>query len=152
MANSTVNRLPIRVGETYHTGQAPVHGGAHIFAGCMIAALASGGMAVPGSTASSGAAFGVSTHEQDATSASDDTLQVRYETDSDFVFDNDTAAAFSDSTPIGTVAYMVDDHTVSTSSNSGARFAAGTFRGMLPEGPRIHISGNMPLMMAGLAS
>lgn len=153
MANSTVNREIVRVGPAGHTIQGPVKGSSHLYAGTLIAQLASGGMFVPGSTASSGAAVGVAQHEVDTTGVADDVAQIRYETDSDFVFANDGTNPFVDATLVGSVAYMVDDHTVSINSSSGARFAGGLYQGLTADGGvRVHVTTKMPQIMAATAS
>jgi hypothetical protein len=112
-----------------------VDGGAHIYEGTFVSQLTATGMLVPGSTASSGPAVGVSKHEQDNTSGSDGAKRCEFETDRVFLFANGTAGdACSEATMLGSPLFMIDDHTVADNDNSGARQRAGYFMGMEPDG------------------
>ncbi len=152
MANTTVNLNIYRVGPEGHHIDMPVDGGSHLYKGSFVANLNSGGMAVPGSTASSGPALGVATHEVDASAVGDNIKNVRVETDRDFLFPCGTSGdAVTDATPKGTLLYMVDDHTVSTVSTS--RQLAGIFQGMDASGMcRVHVSTKNVAIAAGLAN
>lgn len=135
MSNSTQNRILKPIGKGARPVTLPVDGGSHIYAAIMVAQLTSGAMLVPGSTASSGPCVGVSTHEQDATSASDADLRCAVLTEGIFVFVNGTSTdACSEATPLGAPLFMLDDHTVADNDNGGTLQRAGYFMGMEPDG------------------
>lgn len=144
MANTTVNLEIYRVGPDGEHLQLPVDGGAHIYKGTLLSTLTATGMAVPGSTAGSGRAVAVSTHEQDASAVADGVKEVRAETDRDFLFANGAGGdACSDATLIGATLWMVDDHTVGDNDGGATRQIAGTFRGMDPSGKvRVRVTPN----------
>ncbi len=113
----------------------PVDGGAHIYAGTLVSQLTSTGMLVPGSTASSGAAVGVASHDVDNTDGSDGDLRCKVLTGQIFLFANGTSTdACSEATLMFTPVYMSDDHTVYDNSASDTLKAAGRFCGMEPDG------------------
>lgn len=134
MSNTTVNLLPKPIGKGFRELDWPVDGGSHLYTGSLISQLTSTGMLVPGSTASSGAAVGVASHEVDNT-GSDGDKRCKLLTDGVFVFANGTDTdACSEATALFSVVYMVDDHTVADNSASSTRQAAGLFMGMEPDG------------------
>lgn len=135
MANSLVNLITKTSGSGGRNLHVPVDGGAHIFEGTLVSQLNSTAMLVPGSTASSGPAVGVATHEQDNSGGSDSDKRCVIHTDRVFEFANaEGGDACSEATPLFSVVYMVDDHTIADNSNSGARQAAGRFMGMTEDG------------------
>jgi hypothetical protein len=136
MANSTINLLlktiGVGPGREYFL---PVDGGAHIYEGTLVSQLSATAAAVPGSTALSGPAIGVAVHESDNSSGSDGTTRLRVKADQVFEFANAAGGdACSEATPLFSVVYMYDDHTIADNSNSGARQKAGRFCGMSDDG------------------
>ncbi len=135
MSNSTVNLPIFPVGKGGRAANLPVDAGSHIYAGTLVSQLDATSMLVPGSTALSGPAIGISTHEQDATSGSDGDKRCIVITDVVVALKNAAAPhACSEAVAFGAVVYMQDDHTISADSNTGAYFAAGTFVGMEEDG------------------
>jgi hypothetical protein len=134
MANTTVDLTFESVGaggRTIHV----VGGAAAIYTGTMVSQLDADQTLVAGSTAASGPCIGIATHHA-AIGA-----ECAVETDVAWSFDNATAGdACSATTPVGSVVYMYDDHTIADNSNSGARFPAGTFLGMDGSKVRIYVS------------
>lgn len=120
----------------------PVDGGSTIYEGTLVSQLAATGMLVPASTANSGPAIGVATHDQDNASGSDGDVRCVVETDRIFLFANGTSTdACSEATLIGSTVYCGDDHTVYDNDNSGTLFPAGLFMGMEPDGlVRVYVS------------
>ena len=109
-------------------------GAAAIYTGTMVSQLDADQTIVAGSTAASGPCIGVATHHA-AIGA-----EVAIETDGAYTFPNAADGdACSASTPIGSVVYMYDDHTIADNSNGGARFPAGTFLGMDGDKVRVYI-------------
>src|SRR5262249_15703968 len=97
--------------------------------------LTATGMLVPGSTASSGPAIGVATHDQDNTDGSDGDLRCIVATDKIYLFANGlTTDACSEATLLGAPVYMHDDHTVYDNDAGGTLKRAGYFAGMEPDG------------------
>lgn len=134
MANATSNLTRRTVGSGGRNFNLPVDGGSHIYEGTLIAQLAATGAAVPATTALSGAAVGVATHEVDNTGA-DGAKRVLIESDRIFEFANAAGGdACSEATPLFAVVYMTDDHTIADNSSSGTRPAAGRFAGMSEDG------------------
>jgi hypothetical protein len=134
MSNATKNLTIYQYGKHERDVDLPVDGGSHIYSGTMVSQLSSGAMLVPGSTASSGPAVGVATFEADNTSGSDGDLRMTVRTGI-FEFANGTATdACSEATPIWSVVYMGDDHTVFDNDNSGTLQKAGRFCGMSEDG------------------
>ncbi len=123
MANTDRNLNIKRVGPEGHHVDYNVDGGAHIYRGVFLAALTATGMVVPGTTAGSGHACAVATHEQDASASADNIKSVRGETDRDFIMANDADDPFTIADLPGATAWMVDDHTVSSDSDGGTRKA-----------------------------
>lgn len=113
----------------------PVAGGSHIFEGTMVAQLASTNMLVPGSTASSGPAIGVATHEVDATNSSDSDKRCKVRFGTVFEYTNGTNTdACSETTPLFSVVYMGDDHTIFDNDGGATLKPAGRFMGMTDDG------------------
>lgn len=134
MSNATSNLLRKQVGKDGRIFHLPVDGGSHIYEGTLVSQLTATAMLVPGSTASSGPAIGVATHESNNTGSDGDT-RCAVETDRVFVFANGlTTDACSEATPIGAPVYMHDDHTVYDNDASGTLMRAGYFAGMEPDG------------------
>jgi len=135
MANTTKNLGVKTVGEGGRSINLPVDGGSHLYRGSLISQLTATGMCVPGSTAASGPAIGVAEHEQDNTGA-DAAKRVVIHTDRIFVFANtaDAGDDFTETDMIGSVAYMLDDHTVQNNDEGGTLKPAGLFMGMEEDG------------------
>lgn len=132
MSNSTVPRVVESVGQGGRDITLPVDGGSVIVRGTLVAQLATGCL-VPGSTASSGPAVGVSMQDADNTSGADGALRCKVHTDKIFLFPNGlTTDACSEATPMGAPVYMHDDHTVYDNDASGTLKRAGYFAGMEP--------------------
>lgn len=124
MANTTVNLIREPVGAEGKTIHVAV-GASAIKEGILVAQLDADATLVPGSTALSGDAIGVSTHEAAALG------RCAVETDRQYLFANATGGdACSAATPIGWTVYMSDDHTIADNSASGTRLKAGMFMGM----------------------
>lgn len=152
MSNTDRNLNIKRVGPEGHHHHYPVDGGSHIYRGVFLAPLTATGMMVPGTTALSGHAVAIATHEQDATGLADAAKHVRGEFDRDFVVGNDDTNPFTEADLPGAIAWMVDDHTVSNSSNGGTRKAGGIFQGMEVEGPRVQVTPKIATMIAESAA
>jgi len=135
MSNSTTNLALFPYGKGGREVFLPVDGGAHIYAGTLVSQLTSTSMLVPGSTASSGAAIGVATHEVDNSAGSDGDLRCKVQYGQIFLFANGSNTdACSEATPMFSVVYMGDDHTVFDNSASSTLKAAGRFMGFEPDG------------------
>jgi len=134
MANATNNMNQLANGKGGIQINIPVKGATRIYDGIMIAQLTSTGMAVPGSTASSGACVGVATHEVNNTSGADGDARLVVEVEALFRFANASANPFSVATPIGSPAYMSDDHTVNSTDVGATLKKCGYFYGMEPDG------------------
>ncbi len=135
MSNATSAIYTLPYGKEPRKVVLPMDGGASIFQGTMVSQLTSTAMAVPGSTASSGPAVGVASHDQDNAAGSDSTLRVELLTDGIFLFANGTSTdACSEATKLFSVVYMGDDHTVFDNSNGSTLQPAGRFCGMEPDG------------------
>lgn len=149
MSNASSNQ----VYEPYGLGgrhiDLPVDGGSHIYEGTLVAQLLATACLVAGSTASSGPAVGVATHEVDNSSGSDAAKRCRVYTDKIFCFANgSTTDACSEATPLFSVVYMLDDHTIADNSNGGTLQPAGLFMGMDESGKvRVYVghASNMEL-------
>jgi hypothetical protein len=152
MANATSNLDKCGVGTDGRRFHVPVDAGQHIYENTLISQLTATGMAVPTSTASSGPAIGVATHECDATSGSDGDNRLVVETDRTYCFTNGASTdAFSEASLIGSLAYAFDDHTVYNNSNGGTLRAAGLFLGIEASGKvRVYVS-PLATMLASLA-
>lgn len=152
MANATSNLDKCAAGADGRRFHVPVDAGTHIYENTLISQLTATGMAVPTSTASSGAAIGVATHECDATAGSDGDYRLVVETDRSYCFANGaTTDAFSEASLIGSLAFALDDHTVADNSNGGTLQAAGLFLGMEASGKvRVYVS-PLATMLASLA-
>ncbi len=135
MTNSILNLAVFPYGQGGREVVLPVDGGAHIYAGTLVAQLSGTGMLVPGSTASTGSAVGVALMECDNTDGSDGDLRCKVAYGQIFLFANGlTTDACSEATLMGTPVYMGDDHTVFDNSAGGTLKAAGRFLGMEPDG------------------
>jgi len=134
MAISTINLVRRPYGKSGRDINLPVDGGTHIYEGTLVSQLNATSMLVPGSTAASGPAIGVSTHEQDNSLGADAALRCDVETDRNFIFANATGAdAVSEATPYGSVVWMYDDHTIADNSAGETRQPAGYFAGLEPD-------------------
>lgn len=135
MSNATANLTTLPYGKGGREVVLPVDGGTHIYAGTMVSQLASTGMLVPTSTASSGPAVGVAVHEQDNSAGADAALRCKVITGQIFLFANGTSTdACSEATLMYAPVYAADDHTVYDNSASGTLKRAGRFMGMEPDG------------------
>lgn len=134
MANTTKNLLIRTVGAEGRRVDLPVDGGSHLYTGSMVAQLNATAAAVPATTALSGPVVGVSSHEINNTGA-DGAKRVTLDTSRVFEFDNAGGGdACSEATPLWSVVYAEDDHTIADNSNAGARPKAGRFVGMSEDG------------------
>jgi len=134
MSNATSNLIRRPYGKDGRDIFLPVDGGSHVYEGTLVSQLSSTAMLVPGSTASSGAAVGVAVHEVDNTGA-DGAKRCVVETDRIFEFANGlTTDACSEATPLYSVVYMGDDHTIFDNSAGSTLQAAGRFMGMSEDG------------------
>lgn len=135
MSNSTKNLIRHPYGKDGRDIHLPVDGGSHIYEGVLVAQLNATAMLVPGSTASSGAAVGVSVHEQNNSAGADGAKRCVVETDRIFEFANGlTTDACSEATPLFSVVYMGDDHTIFDNSAGSTLQPAGRFMGMSEDG------------------
>lgn len=132
----------------------PVDGGTAIYEGALVSQLTATGMLVPTSTANSGPAIGVATHDQNNSSGSDGDVRVVVETDRIFIFANGTSTdACSEATLIGSPVYAYDDHTVYDNDASGTLAVAGLFMGMEPDGTvRVYVSSHRMAAAATIAA
>jgi uncharacterized lipoprotein NlpE involved in copper resistance len=138
MANSDKNLIRRPYGKDGRDVHLPVDGGAHIYEGTLVAQLAATAMLVPGSTATGGPAVGMATHEVDNSAGDDEDLRCVVETDRIFELANDGSNPFSEDVAMFARAYMVDDHTVGTSTVGGTLKPAGRFVGMT-EGGKVRV-------------
>jgi len=137
MTNAAANRQPTSVGKEGRKLNIGVDAGTHIYEGTLISQLTATGMAVPYSTASSGPVVGVSMHEADnsASGAADGDKEVQVEWDAEFVFANGTSTdEVLVSTPLGTVLFGTDDHTIALTDGGTGRQPVGFFCGLEPDG------------------
>lgn len=108
--------------------------GGTIYEGTMVAQLVATGLLVAATTAGAGPVIGKATHN--AVSGE----RCLIETDRVYALTNGTTA-FSDADLVGSPAYAVDDNSVSSNDNSGARLRCGTFMGMEADGKvRVRLS------------
>lgn len=134
MPNATGNLQPSPVGKEGRKLNIGVKGTTHIYEGTMISQMSTG-LAAPYSTASSGPCVGVSQHEQDNSGGSDGDKDVQIEWDCEFVFANGEGAdEVLASTPLGTILYGTDDHTLALTSGGGTRQPTCFFCGLEPDG------------------
>lgn len=146
MANSIVNLQSTPVGKEGRKLNVGVKAATHIFEGTMIAQIIASGMAVPYSTAASGKCVGIAQHEQDNSAAADGDHEIQIEWDSEFVFANGSGGdAVLASTPLGTILYGTDDHTIALTDGGGTRQPACRFRGLEPDG-RVRVTINPDLL------
>ncbi len=126
----------------------PVKATTQLFEGSLVAQIA--GACCPASTAGAGDIVGVA--ESDALGgASDGAKRMSVLTDQIFIFKNGVAA-FSDATPIGTLAFAEDDNSVGV-GGLGAQQIAGRFAGFEDDGRvRIYISESGSSESAGCQS
>lgn len=135
MSNATASIVTLPYGQGGREIRLPVDGGSKVFQGTLVAQLTATGMLVAGSTASSGPAVGVATHDVDNSAGSDGDLRCIVRTDQIFLFANGTSTdACSEATLLGAPVYMSDDHTVFDNDASGTLMRAGYFAGMEPDG------------------
>lgn len=133
MANATAAIQLDPVGQEGRRFHVPVDGGSTIYAGTMVACLIATGMLVPATTAGAGPAIGKALHDVDNSAGADGAKRCLIETDRVYRLTNGSTA-FSDANVIGCPAYAVDDNSVSSNDNSGARLRCGTFLGMESDG------------------
>lgn len=119
----------------------PVAATTQIYEGTLVAWK--GSALVPASTTGAGDAVGVAEHDA-LGGASDGLVRVMVWTDKEFCFPNGSNA-FSDATPVGTVAFCEDDHTVGTGGIGGTgEGVAGLFMGMNDDGQvRVYVFPNV---------
>lgn len=134
MAISTVNLTVYPYGKGGRSISLPVGAAKHIYAGTLVSQLTTGSGLTAASTALSGRAIGVAAHEQDNSAGALGDLRCSVLTDQIFLFSNDSTNAFAETSPLGQIAYAVDDHTVGTKSVGDTLQRAGFFAGMEPDG------------------
>lgn len=135
MTNATTNLIYRPYGQGGRDIDLPVDGGAHIYEGTLVSQLTATAMLCPGSTASSGPAVGVATHEVDNTDGDDGDLRCRVHTGKIFSYPNGTSTdACSEATKLFSVVYMGDDHTIFDNSAGSTLQPAGRFMGMNEDG------------------
>ncbi len=135
MANTTENLIVNSIGKEGREVHLPVAASTHIYEGTFIAQSTGAGTAVPGSTASSGQAVAVSTHEVDNSAGIAGAKRVACETDRVFEFANGAGGdACSEATDLFAQLYMIDDHTVADNDGGASRQKAGLFMGMSENG------------------
>jgi hypothetical protein len=136
MALLTKDKMISTVGREGRLANLPVDDESLIYKGAMVAQLTATGMAVPGSTASSGRCVGIAQHQQSAIgAAADGSKRVLVEWDRVFELDNGGGAdAFSDASPMFATAWMIDDQTVGDNDGGATRQIAGTFVGFSENG------------------
>jgi hypothetical protein len=119
----------------------PVAANQQLYQGQLVSYL-SGGL-VPGSTAGAGDAVGVAEADALGTATLGQT-RVMVWTDREFTFNNGVNA-FTDATPIGSLAYMEDDHTLGTGGVGGSgEGVGGLFMGMNDDGSiRVYVFPNI---------
>jgi len=132
MSNATKTLRLFPFGKDGRQINMPVDGGAVIYGGTLVAQLAATGMLVAGSTAGSGPCCGVAEHDQDATGVGDAVKRCMIMTDEIFMFAGKSGDAPTEATPLGTVVYAEDDHTIALTA--GSLFQAGLFMGIEPDG------------------
>lgn len=153
MANATANRDRYVIGKEGRDIHLPVAAAVQLYAQTMVIQLLAGGVTNVGVAATAIAICGVAQHEVNNTAGPLDAKRVAVETDREFVFDNDTANPVSETLPIGTALYAVDNHTLGTSSVSATLKFAGTFHGMEPNGKvRVMVANNNVTLAAALIS
>lgn len=101
-----------------------VKANAVIWQGAMVAVDAAG-LAVPAAAVAAHKVLGAAKQRADNTGGPDGAVRVQAEVGV-YRFDNSAAGDLIALTDIGSPAYVVDDHTVAKTSNSGARPVAGT--------------------------
>ena len=121
MANATSMIQMNRVGADGRRFHLPA--GATIYEGTMVAQLLATGLLVPATTAGAGPAIGKATHG----AASGERCQI--ETNCVYALTNGSTA-FTDADLVGSPCYAVDDNSVSSNDNSGARQPCGVFMGL----------------------
>lgn len=135
MSNATESIFTRPYGQGGRNIYLPVDGGSKGFKGILVSQLTATAMLVAGSTASSGPAVGVATHDFDNSAGSDGDVRCIVRTDQIFLFANGTSTdACSEATLLGAPVYMADDHTVYDNDASGTLKRAGYFAGMEPDG------------------
>lgn len=141
MANLTAGVAPKPYGGGGRKIDLPVKATQQIYQGQLVAY--SGAGLVPGSTAGAGDAVGIAEHDA-LGGASDGLTRLIVWTDHTFTLNNG-ANAFTDATPVGTLAYMEDDHTAGTGGTGGSgEGVAGLFMGMNDDGTvRVYVFPNI---------
>ncbi len=135
MSNATTSLILKPYGKGGRSLTLPVDGGTTIYAGTLVAQLTATGMLVPASTAGSGPAIGVATHDVDNSAGSDGDKRCIVLTEQIFVFANGSNTdACSEATLLGSPVFAYDDHTVYDNDASGTLMRAGFFLGMEPDG------------------
>jgi hypothetical protein len=137
MSNATGSLAYAPYGQGGRNVHLPVDAASKVYKGALVSQLTATGMLVAGSTASSGPAVGVATHDADntASGAADGDVRCVVHTDRVFLFANGTSTdACSEATLMGAPVYMHDDHTVYDNDASGTLMRAGYFAGMHPDG------------------
>lgn len=132
MANQTSNLALFPYGQGGRSIVLPVAASTHIYAGTMVSQLSSGSGLCAASTAASGRVVGVAAHEQNNASGSLGDLRCEVITDRIFLMANDSTNAFAETSPLGQIAYAVDDHTVGTKSVGDTLVRAGYYMGLEP--------------------
>jgi len=125
MANATKRIQLNGIGATGRRFHLPA--GGTIYEGTMVSQLVADGTVVAATTAGAGPAIGKATHG--AVSGE----RVLIETERVYALTNGSTA-FSDADMVGAPAYAVDDNSVSSNDNSGARQPCGVFMGFEGEG------------------
>ena len=134
MANLSGPRVTDQLGENAKIQQLvlPVAANAVIYAGAQVDLNASG-YAVPAATNTTGRAMGRAEQSIDNTGGADGALKIIVRRGA-FKWGNSASGDAIDNTKIGLDAYVVDDHTVALTDNSGARHKAGKIIQVDPDG------------------
>lgn len=135
MSNATEALVTLPYGHGGRNIHLPVDGGSKVFKGTLVSQLVATGMLVAGSTAASGPAVGVATHDVDNSAGADGALRCEVRTDQIFLFTNGTSTdACSEATLLGAPVYMADDHTVYDNDATATLRRAGYFAGLESDG------------------
>lgn len=123
MALSTANRDTTKYNETTLHLNYPVKGGVHLYQGT-IGALNASGLLIAAGASGTVKTVGRITAEVDATGYSDGALTLNVE-EGIYWLDNSSGGDLIAQADVGKDCYVVDDHTVAKTDNSGARARMG---------------------------
>jgi hypothetical protein len=140
MADASQNIQVGGLGLPGKTREFPVKGATTIYEGVRVAQVTASGFLVPVGTVGSGKCIGVATHKVDNSAGADGAIRCLVEYDREYACKNGGGAdAFSEATPVGTVAYAVDNQTAGDNDGGATRSILGVFKGMTARGPAIYI-------------